>query len=98
MQRTNCFDWDNDDLYLRIYVQTGAAKDEIVGVHGNALKVRITAPPIDGKANMALIKFLGKMFKTPKSNVLLLHGETSREKQFCIKSPASIPEELTKFI
>jgi uncharacterized protein (TIGR00251 family) len=79
--------WDGDDLILRVHAQPRAAKDEIVGPHGDSLKIRITAPPVEGKANAHLIKFLAKAFGVPKSQVDLLSGETGRAKRFRIQAP-----------
>ena len=75
-------------------MQPRASCDEIVGPHGDALKVRITAPPLEGKANAHLIKFLTKTFRVPKSHITLAGGETSRCKIFRIRSPRSLPPPL----
>jgi len=88
------YEWQNNDLLLRIKAQPKASKDEFCDVLGNCLKVRITAPPVDGKANQHLIKFLAKQFKVSKSQIELLSGETSREKRFKISQPRRIPEGL----
>lgn len=85
-------EWQNNDLLIRIKVQPKASKDEFCEIMGNHLKVRITAPPVDGKANRHLIKFLAKQFKTSKSQIELVSGETSREKRFRISSPRFIPD------
>jgi len=85
------FQWQGDDLIIQIYVQPNASKNEFCAVHGDTIKVRITAPPVDGKANQQLIQFLSKSFKVSKSQVQLLSGETSRQKRFCIHSPKALP-------
>ena len=88
----NCFyQWQDENLFLRIKVQPKASKDEISEVLGNSLKVRITAPPVDGKANKHLIEFLAKIFKVPKSDVVLISGETGRDKRIKICSPRQLP-------
>jgi uncharacterized protein (TIGR00251 family) len=84
---TGWYRWDGDDLVLRVHAQPRAAKDEIVGPHGDSLKIRITAPPVEGKANAHLIKFLAKAFGVAKSQVELLSGETGRAKRFRIHTP-----------
>ena len=86
------YQWQDDDLLLRIKVQPKASKDELSEILGDCLKVRITAPPVDGKANKHLITFLAKTFKVAKSNVELISGETGREKRIKIHSPKHLPD------
>lgn len=71
-------------LLLSVRVQPRAAKNEVAGGHGESLKIRLTSPPVDGKANKALIAFLSKLFKLPKSAFSIQSGERSREKQIFI--------------
>lgn len=61
--------------------QPGAKKTEITGLHGEALKIRLAAPPVDGKANAALIAFLAKACGVSKSAVELVSGDTCRAKR-----------------
>ncbi len=86
------YSWQEDNLLLRIYLQTRSSLDEIVGPHGDALKIRITAPPVEGKANQHLRRFLAKQFGVPLSRVQLQKGQTSRTKQWLIRQPAKLPE------
>jgi len=86
-----CYQWRNEDLILNIRLQPRASKDEIVGLHGDRLKIRITAPPVDGKANEHLCHFLARQFKVPKSAVSLLTGHSGREKRILIHSPSQLP-------
>ncbi|MDR0577794.1 MAG: DUF167 domain-containing protein [Candidatus Accumulibacter sp.] len=65
---------------LVLHVQPGARKTEIAGIHGDALKIRLAAPPVDGKANAALIEFVAERLGAPKSAVRLVGGQTSRRK------------------
>jgi uncharacterized protein (TIGR00251 family) len=65
---------------LGIRVQPRASKDQVVGWQGQSLKVRLTAPPVDGAANEALIAYLAKALGIPKVRIQLLRGETGREK------------------
>lgn len=74
-------------IVLNVRVIPRASKDAIQGVIGDALKVRIQAPPIEGKANAYLIKFLSKHWKIPRSHFEILSGETGRNKRLCISSP-----------
>ena len=73
---------------LRVYIQPNAHKSEIVGFHNGELKLKICSPPVDGKANKEVIKFLSKLFGIAKSKVLLLKGEKSRHKVI------GLPEEI----
>ena len=82
-------------LLLRLRIQPKASRDELCGAYGDdALKVRITAPPVDGQANAHLVKYLAKLFKVAKSNVTLVSGETGRDKSLRIVGSAVDPESL----
>jgi uncharacterized protein len=65
---------------LTLFIQPKASKNEIIGPHNGALKVKITAPPIDGKANAALVEFLSETLGIPKRQIEILKGETGRNK------------------
>lgn len=82
------------DIILRLYIQPKASRDNIVGLHGDELKIAITAPPVDGKANAHLIKFLSKQFKVAKSDIDIEKGELGRHKQIRIHSPGQIPQAI----
>lgn len=83
--------WQGDDLLLVLRIQPRASRDEIVGPHGDSLKVRITAPPVDGKANQHLRRFIAKAFGVAPSSVHLVSGETGRDKRLRIEKPQRIP-------
>ena len=68
-------------VVLTLHIQPGAKKTELVGLHGEAMKIRLAAPPVDGKANTALCAFLAEFCGVPKSAVTLISGETSRAKR-----------------
>ena len=70
----------NGGITLTLHIQPGAKKTEIAGLHGDALKIRLAAPPVDGKANEALIKFIADTLGLAKSAVHLKSGQTSRRK------------------
>ncbi|HTE41628.1 MAG TPA: DUF167 family protein [Steroidobacteraceae bacterium] len=89
--------WRNDTLVLQIAVIPGAKRDEIAGLHGPAVKVRLRAPPVDGKANAQLIAFLADLLHTPRSRISLLSGLTSRTKIVAIDAPVSIPSSFAEF-
>ena len=90
---------DKDDcLILNIRVIPRASKDSIQGLLGDALKVRIQAPPVEGKANAYLVKFLSKHWKVPRGNIEILSGETGRNKRLRITNPtAELRKELLSF-
>lgn len=68
------YHWDGDALILNLRIQPKAKKNEIVALHGEALKVRITAPPVDCKANAQLLRFLADLFDVPHAHVSLTRG------------------------
>ncbi len=71
---------EEDFVILSIKAQPGASRNKIVGLLGNALKIAIAAPAVDGAANKELVKFLSKTFKVPKSSIEFVGGETSKQK------------------
>jgi uncharacterized protein len=72
---------DGDGVILNLHIQPGAKKTEVVGLHGDALKIRLAAPPVDGKANDALVAFLAKKLGAGRTAVELVSGQTSRAKR-----------------
>ncbi|MBU4177202.1 MAG: DUF167 domain-containing protein [Desulfurivibrionaceae bacterium] len=72
---------DSASASLSIHVQPKASRTRVAGRHGDALKLCITSPPVDGKANAAVIAFFAKLFKIPKGAVTIAGGETSRDKR-----------------
>ena len=72
---------DGDGVILRLHIQPGARKTEIAGLHGEALKIRLAAAPVDGKANACLIEYLARQLGVAKSAVELISGDTSRAKR-----------------
>ncbi|MDO9598830.1 MAG: DUF167 domain-containing protein [Azoarcus sp.] len=68
-------------LVLTLHIQPGAKQTGFAGLHGEAMKIRLAAPPVDGKANAALCAFLADFCAVPKSAVTLISGETSRAKR-----------------
>ena len=67
-------------ITLTLHIQPGAKTTGFAGLHGDALKIRLAAPPVDGKANEALIRFVAETLKLPKSAVTLKSGQSSRRK------------------
>jgi hypothetical protein len=66
-------------------VQPRASRNGFAGVVGDAIKLAITAPPVDGKANQAVINYLADWFRVPKSGVVIVSGETGRNKRIAIR-------------
>ena len=93
---TDWFEEREDSIILSIRVVPRASKDGIQGLMGNeALKVRIQAPPVEGKANAYLIKYLSKLWDIPRAHIEILTGETGRNKRLRIFQPSdALIEEL----
>ena len=87
--------WDGPDLILNLHVQPRAARDELAGPHGNALKLRLTAPPLEGRANERLCSYLAALCGVTKSQVTVISGETGRAKRVRITSPRRLPPFVT---
>lgn len=78
---SNWYQWQGEKLVLNILLQPAARKNAIVGVHGNALKIRITQPPVDGKANAFLCRYLAEIFGVTRSQVEIISGTSARTKR-----------------
>jgi uncharacterized protein (TIGR00251 family) len=90
------YQWQGDDLVLNIRVQPRAAADSFAGVLGDQLKLRLTAAPVDGKANRHLIAFLAKYFKVTKADISIISGVNGRNKRVKIHRPAQLPAIIRK--
>lgn len=75
----------NEGIIVNLRISPNAKKNEIIK-DGDIIKVKITALPIDGKANKALVEFFAKNFKIPKTSIEILKGETSKEKTILFKT------------
>ena len=69
-----------EDIILKVYLQPKSSKNEVVGPYKDGIKVKVTAPPIEGKANEALIRFLAKEFGISSSSIEIFKGLHAREK------------------
>ena len=87
---------DGDNVILNLHIQPGAKKTEVVGLHGESLKIRLAAPPVDGKVNEALLAFIAAKVGVGKTAVELVSGQTSRVKKVGIKTIT--PQEVTKHL
>lgn len=96
---TPWFYWRDQSLFVHVYLQPRASHDQVVGVmtcpghsqnQEECLKIRLTAPPLEGRANQHLIKFLARRFKVPEQRVIMTHGEQSRKKWLRIDNPTDL--------
>jgi uncharacterized protein (TIGR00251 family) len=85
-------------VILKVYLQPKSSKNEIIGPFRDGIKVKITAPPVEGKANEGLIRFLSKEWGIPVSHIEIVRGRHSREKTLKIstESPLEFTENLLK--
>jgi uncharacterized protein (TIGR00251 family) len=79
-------------IVLTLHVQPGARRTEVAGTHGDSLKIRLGAPPVDGKANAELLRFLAEAFGVLRRDVTLVRGDASREKIVRIVRPRMRPD------
>lgn len=77
---------DKDGCVLALHIQPGAKQTAIVGLHGEALKVRLAAPPVDGKANAALIDYLAERLGIARSALEIVGGQQARSKRVRIRA------------
>ena len=68
------------DIIFKVYLQPKSSKNEVVGPYRDGIKVKVTAPPVEGKANEALIRFLAKELGVSPSSIEIINGQHSREK------------------
>lgn len=85
---------DGEDLLLRVQARPRASRDEIVGLHGEAVRIRIAAPPVDGEANEALCRFLARECGVAAGAVTLERGASGKQKTIRIRAPRRLPPVL----
>jgi uncharacterized protein len=85
---------DGGTVTLTLHVQPGAKRSEIAGLHGDALKIRLAAPPVEGRANAALQRFVAGLFAVPARQVELKQGALSRHKVVAVSGSKVDPESL----
>jgi hypothetical protein len=78
-----------DGVILTVHVQPQASTTKCVGIHGHALKIRVTAPPVDGAANDELIRFLARQLSIPSTSVRIYSGAGGRHKRVLIKGASA---------
>lgn len=89
---------DGADWLLDVRVQPRASRTEFGGLLGDRLRVRLNAPPVDGRANAALLEFLADACDVPKSRVTLEKGQTGRDKRVRLHGLATVPAALQEAI
>jgi uncharacterized protein (TIGR00251 family) len=85
---------NGDEITLTLHVQPGAKRSEIAGLHGEALKIRLAAPPVEGRANEALLRFIAETFGVPVRQVELRQGGQSRHKVVAVSGSSVDPSSL----
>jgi uncharacterized protein (TIGR00251 family) len=95
MELGKCAIERSEGVELRIHIQPRASKTEIVGLHGEALKIRIASPPVDGQANAELCRYLARYVGVAQQNVQLISGVSSRQKRVFIKGRTLIEIEAS---
>lgn len=98
LNRQQAIQQQGTDYILLLQIQPNAKRTEWVGLHGAALKLRLHAPPVDGKANEALCLFLAETFAVQRQSVVLLGGQTSRLKRILIKEATHLPLAIKKIL
>lgn len=93
------YQWQENDLILFVKTQPNASKNELAeiinhDVQHDQIKIRISSPAVDGKANKELFRFLSQLFKVSRSQIELLSGQSSRNKKLRIRSPKALPESI----
>ncbi len=84
----------NGIITLKTYVQPGAKHNQITGLHNDVLKIRLTTPAIEGRANAALLKYIAELFDVSHANITLKQGDTSRYKTIEIHHSRVNPDDL----
>ena len=95
-ERDAWYRWQDESLLLSVRVQPRAKRDELIGPQDGHLRVRITAPPVDGKANDHLRRFLATEFGVPQSQVELVAGAQARLKRIRILAPRKLPDGIAR--
>lgn len=86
------------EIILSIYLQPGSKKSEVSGMHDGHIKIKVNSPPVDGKANDALILFLSDFLNIPKSTIKIISGEKSKIKKILIATSTNENEIKNKLM
>jgi uncharacterized protein (TIGR00251 family) len=85
---------DGTDLVIELRVQPRAGRAGFAGVHGDRLRVRLAAPPVDGRANAELVEFLADAFGVSRAHVAIEQGMSGRDKRVRVRDPATVPDAI----
>ena len=83
---------------IDVRIQPRASRSEIAGTHGERLRIRLQAPPVDGRANAALVEFLAETFDVPRANVAIEHGLAGRDKRVRIREAGPLAPQMKAFL
>jgi uncharacterized protein len=90
----NWYETKRDGVAIRIHAQPGARRTEVVGLHGDCLKLHLASPPVEGKANACLIEFLARRLRVKRSQVTITRGTSSRRKTVFVAAAGVQPAAL----
>jgi uncharacterized protein len=90
------YQWRDGDLLLDVRIQPRASANGFAEILGERIKLRVTAPPVDGKANKHMVDFLAGLFGVSRTQVSILSGETGRNKRILIQQPVKLPDCVTR--
>lgn len=90
--------WEADALVLELRVLPRSSRDALGEISNERLKLKITAPPVDGKANEKVTRFLARAFGVAPTCVSIIRGELSRDKTVRIQAPSRLPTEIRRLI
>jgi uncharacterized protein (TIGR00251 family) len=93
---TGAIGHDGADLLLDVRVQPRASRTEFAGRMGDRLRIRLNAPPVDGRANAALVEFIAAECGLSRARVTLERGETGRDKRLRLHGVAAVPAALQR--
>ena len=85
-----------EGLIFKIFVQPKASKNMIAGLYGDALKIKLTAPPVEGAANRMCLKYLAKCLKLPPASLEIISGQSSRTKRILVRYESGDVSEKEK--
>ena len=89
-------DEDKTGLKFNIYVQPRSSRNQVVGPHGDALKMKIKAPPVEGAANKMCVAVMAKALKVPKSAIEIVSGQTNRTKRLLVRTMGTSDPKIEK--